>query len=433
MICKHCGQENPDESTFCQSCGKRLDGKKVCPVCGAKIDEEAKFCGVCGANFETAKEEVAVAQAATQESAPQTSAKTFDKEKINKYVSLTALTFACIAAVVGLIFTFLIGVEASAFGQSTSQNIYHYFGDAYKDLSTEGLDGTQSFLLYLPNIMGTVVSAGAILFTVCFALRTAYEGYKQYSKKQENANVAKYAVATYISFAVSATLFLAMHAMTAKSSGISVSAELNGATLAGLILGGISLGVYYCCRIYSNLETYKNKNSLIGCAIALGVAVLAMVVVGLAASPVASFKYSSEYTSIEYAGGYNFASSLYLPSAIYLEDGGKDITMLLYCLLGNLSQIIVAISAGIAIVKLAGIACGESKEEKVTKLLATTVLFAVANLVCAILSGGIIKDVMSLEEGVKVSYGMPIALLVISAIALAGTIAYKTVSAKSEQ
>lgn len=46
--CKNCSYQNDDEFIYCQECGERLDGKKICFDCKKEVPGEAKFCGYCG-------------------------------------------------------------------------------------------------------------------------------------------------------------------------------------------------------------------------------------------------------------------------------------------------------------------------------------------------------------------------------------------------
>lgn len=50
MICKNCNKEISEDFVYCPFCGKRADGKKICPKCGAEIDEVFSFCPKCGAD-----------------------------------------------------------------------------------------------------------------------------------------------------------------------------------------------------------------------------------------------------------------------------------------------------------------------------------------------------------------------------------------------
>ena len=50
MRCPHCEHTSPDDSTFCEACGARLE--RVCSACGAAASPGARFCRGCGAALE---------------------------------------------------------------------------------------------------------------------------------------------------------------------------------------------------------------------------------------------------------------------------------------------------------------------------------------------------------------------------------------------
>lgn len=50
-----CGNENPDESVFCNKCGKELqrrEGPRTCSRCGSANPSHVVYCGGCGADLE---------------------------------------------------------------------------------------------------------------------------------------------------------------------------------------------------------------------------------------------------------------------------------------------------------------------------------------------------------------------------------------------
>ena len=51
MRCANCGKDNPEGAVFCSECGRRLDGMRQCPACGKLIAEGSKFCSFCGMNI----------------------------------------------------------------------------------------------------------------------------------------------------------------------------------------------------------------------------------------------------------------------------------------------------------------------------------------------------------------------------------------------
>lgn len=350
-------------------------------------------------------------------------------DKVKRVVDLTGLILVCFAALFGLIFTFLIEVNGSGSVGSESAMIYHYFGDAYKGLPSEWENGYDKIITYMPKIAGAVVSAGAILSTVVFAVFTALEGYKQFSKKKKNTKLTTFAAATYLSFALCATLFLAIHTDAVKGLNKTVSeVRFSGATLAGLILGGIALGGYYCCRFVCNLHKYKNMNKLTSSVIALVVAALAVVVIALSACPVAV---DASQVSTSYLG-YFVMPKIYL-HYLLMTTGDANVdcsTIISLCIAGYISLIIVVVLSAITLMQFANAACGDGKGKILPVFTAVSLLCSMANLICAIGAASEIEKLVY-DENVF-SHAVPIAMLVLNAVALAGSIVYRVLSSKQE-
>lgn len=61
MICRNCGTENKETSSFCKKCGTELkcinldmpSSRKYCIICGSRLGENAEFCRNCGAKIES--------------------------------------------------------------------------------------------------------------------------------------------------------------------------------------------------------------------------------------------------------------------------------------------------------------------------------------------------------------------------------------------
>ena len=55
MNCPKCSKEIDEDSTFCPSCGEKLNAEssKKCPKCDVSNEPEASFCTKCGYNFYT--------------------------------------------------------------------------------------------------------------------------------------------------------------------------------------------------------------------------------------------------------------------------------------------------------------------------------------------------------------------------------------------
>ena len=57
MTCNECGKELPDDSVFCQFCGKRMEAKQntpknICKYCNKENNLNAVYCRFCGENIE---------------------------------------------------------------------------------------------------------------------------------------------------------------------------------------------------------------------------------------------------------------------------------------------------------------------------------------------------------------------------------------------
>ena len=429
MVCKNCGHDNPDKVTFCQNCGKRMDGKKVCPSCGAQIDEDAKFCGYCGAGVEEeAKAEVAVATATVNTSEP---AKLANVQKVLSYVSLGLVAFS---ALMGFIFTFCIGIEANIASFGKSFMLYEYFGNAYENIVTTDMTVPQKIILYLPNVFGTLISAVALIANIVFFALTVSSVVKQFAYKKENTNFIKYATGTYLSFAIFSTLFLALHAVniTSYTDAVSVSGGItfNKPTLAGLILGGIGFGGYCGCGIVSNISKYKNSKTLVNAVIALILALLAVVVLGLVSLPVMQIKYS--YSSYYYTQKMDYSLGYFGASSFGIGRGTDEnsIKLIVFEFVGFASQIIIAGLALNLLVKFINAVCYGNKPQKLLGSAITNLVFSALNIACAVLIAQEIVELNSSFESSSIGYGMPIAVLVLNVLALAGIIAYRIYSSR---
>ena len=46
MRCPSCNHDNPDDASFCEECGAKLE--LICPACRASVSPGARFCKKCG-------------------------------------------------------------------------------------------------------------------------------------------------------------------------------------------------------------------------------------------------------------------------------------------------------------------------------------------------------------------------------------------------
>ena len=66
MRCVNCGEENPKDATYCDSCGTRLT--LVCPSCNKELRQGARFCGSCGSAMDSPAIETSLSVSPSQSS-----------------------------------------------------------------------------------------------------------------------------------------------------------------------------------------------------------------------------------------------------------------------------------------------------------------------------------------------------------------------------
>lgn len=270
MICARCGTDNVEGAVFCKKCGRRLDGNAICPHCGNLTPGDGEFCIHCGSNrnapidenLKYQKESEASLVKNTKPFTPTPSVGTSviatnkkttkNVNQVNKSVGLKSskLTFAfrltsfissCLVIFFSTLFTFLVGVipTLSTSGESASTgegvNLYYFFSDALDVLGTA--NGSE---FYLPGIIFGIIVVIAGLIGIAITLGFSIKAIVTWVKNKETS-ITKYAVISYFVFIGLVSLFMLITCTSIDTSGISVKYSLNGATIAGIILGAIFL------------------------------------------------------------------------------------------------------------------------------------------------------------------------------------------------
>ena len=175
------------------------------------------------------------------------------------------------------IFTFLVGAttqvsigSASAGAGIVNFDIYYYFSDAFAfDSDIFGSD------YILPaSVLGliTVILAFvAVIVTLGFTIKGAIS----YFKKKEG-DLTKYGVVSYFIFVSLATLFMLFISTSMEVASVTTSYVLNGATIAGIVIGGILLLISLVMNalnrgIGGNLKGYLYSTISTGVMLVFGV------------------------------------------------------------------------------------------------------------------------------------------------------------------
>lgn len=239
MNCPFCGTENTDDSLYCKKCGRKMSGTVTCPVCGASAPADGEYCTRCGAKLNTH----APAQAEREKPRP---------AAWRQVLVTVGNALAVFAALASVIFLFCLGCEngiadtGDMWLDLSGRNIYYYFGEVYRDLyniftsSSPVLVGAAGYTF---AIAGTLLSAGMIVSVSVLFILTLVRFVRSFSGK--GGSVTAMAAKTYFVYLAFSLLFLALHAVQTifpdDVSGLSYHASLNGATVAGIVIGAVGI------------------------------------------------------------------------------------------------------------------------------------------------------------------------------------------------
>ena len=258
MECKFCSTENSDNAVYCKNCGKRLDGKIVCPscgkttdagayceMCGARIDGklvcecgaivEGNYCLQCGRPSPKIKFKPADARQRAAAYAATDGSYVAPWQKIVKIVSSSS---AMLGVLMAFIFVFMIGVKADLKGKAPSEisalfdlnlseKIWYYFGDAYSEiqdslLSMTEYSGQYATSLYINAVFGTIIASLTLIGVCVGAVITTVSFVKHFTEKKEfNFKAAVFTIGTYLagSMAMLALEYVKVAAKGYTSSG----------------------------------------------------------------------------------------------------------------------------------------------------------------------------------------------------------------------
>ena len=433
-LCPKCGTRHEPNAKFCQECGARLDGKVNCPKCGTLTDANATFCAECGARLDGKGSAKAVKAAPGKENVR-------DREqlkgKVMNILALTGVICVLLSALIGLVFAFVSGVSMvdTESKEKVTSMLYDYFGNNYKDLDKmrdvinemfgwKNMGEAREFALYFPVVLGTAVSAVGLLGVVALSALTAFKAYKKYYKK-EDANVVAPAAATYLTFVTMATLLLVLVSMRGDDSKTTFSA----ATLAGIITGGVLLGLGVLLLVVANFKEFKGFNASVGAISAIAVSAFTVVVLALASLPAGGLKVEALFDSTEM----NFGLLTVMQSMLMIVEEDDVINKIVaFATVGGVAGVALAVTSAVTLFRKVPALCNGKNKSNIV-LGAVIVGLAVVYLVFTILTLNAIIDTPMFEgvdtDLIKRNLAVPIALLVMAVLAcgaeLAGRFVHK--------
>lgn len=455
MVCKHCGTENPEEAVFCMTCGERVDGKVHCPVCGALNPTEATFCIQCGGRMDNKRvcpecgtlNEAGVnfclgCGHAFEKPRAQKSARSRETSReggrtLADWFRLFGGIGVMAAAFFALVFTFCIGITTrteSLFDTVTETDfLYVYFGGRYKTLASalkgvgEGA-GYMKFALYFPTVLGTLVAAGGLVSVIALSAVAAVRYVRALMQRDGKTNFFRPAVAAYAVFVAAAT---AIRALNGTSDGTS-TISLNGATIAGIVLGAVFLVAGTVLNLLpegKELLTRKKLTLLISAAVGgvFFVLIFALAPMGIGAvesgdsvtaSTASTASLMATIGSLYYSMGFGSYGSTSVDAPI-----GQAIVYAL----SQLFQLAVITLALFAFIKLFADLTSE-KAKSPLRLVIPLVVCAAGYLAMTVTVGALFNSY--LETDVKFGYAAPAVLFVFSVLQLARVIAEKLLCKK---
>lgn len=357
MKCNNCGTENPDEALFCKNCGARLDGNVTCPHCGKLLPADSKFCMYCGYRFGDAYAQTNVPAAGAygagygyapaQAYAP----KRVSAPTVLKYVSDG---LAMLAALFAFIFMFLIGVRLGISGMdvSASTGFFYFFGDAYDAL--DNLSDAMSEIMRGGMIMGTVATALILLAVSALFISTAVRYILTLFKKTKKG-MNGLAAATFFSYIAGIMLFLTCISGSGDMNADGIEIMLNGATIAGIVLGGLFLLAAVVTDLVAKRETALTASALKGSVTGLVAVALMIVLLCLPAFGVVSFRITSDGTTLSTDLGitnlFSFIAGMEDNMNGYNEMriGESIITVMFFILFVGLSAVSVTALSGLSV------------------------------------------------------------------------------------
>lgn len=297
MKCYHCGAEVEEGSVFCGNCGTKV--LTACPDCGAPVNGN-KFCRQCGKQLYEGKIFNRVQKARRDSNSSKISEDSLAASDVlwKRIVVLIGSICGCIAVLFSFLFVFFIGCEitsgqelAGSFGIDRNMDIIYMFGEAWEDF------GHATDLLEVENMtlgpilcsligvpLGTVVFAGSmialfVLFIICVVRYVAY------FRGKPCKGIEKLTLVMYFLYALSAALIhmLVATSMQTTISGVKVAVGtgFNAATLSGLVIGGVMIGLFIFSRIIVRAKSLCSKRVIVPlvlnfCIIVIGAVIWAL-------------------------------------------------------------------------------------------------------------------------------------------------------------
>ena len=478
MLCPFCATENPEGAGFCKKCGRRMDAKINCPTCGALNDGDALFCNACGKRIDLDSDTIPNAhdeKGRTHVCDCTEKTKSTPRLDGKKLLELIGGISAILAVLFSLIFLFFTGLKtelsdslaqilsisfrADEFLAATreSMNIYYFFGEGYREVKV-ALDSlaeagryneAYAVTSYLYLVFGTIVSAGMIIAVPVLAILATIR-FLNKLLGQSDKPVGPLAMATYFTFLGGSLALLVLYnqctTLTLNSaalrylqelgeyyygtpfdlSNLSGSVRFNSETVAGIVLGGIFIGLYLATRIASRGKELLNVRTVIDNSIALVGMVFALLFISFASGAMGGFTMTvseSKYR-LSATSGFSPLTMLHLIVAQYTFPGsdiGETIPAQILLYSATLLSLAVVILGVVNVFGSAKVLVGKRAGLTIPIVLTTV---TICYLIVGLITVNAAVDALPLpDEGIRANYTTLILTTVFSFLCLLTSIA----------
>lgn len=448
MFCPKCGSPIADGVAFCSNCGNRVTPNQSQPVPAQPQPAPVQPQPVPVQPYPAA------AQPQPVPVQPQPAYVQPVYTGWRKWVILAGSICGALAVLVSFIFTFLIGAAAyypSELGGfigevRTEWGIEYFFSGAFEELADtfEAIGNDAPFdmahILFtiFSSMFGSLIFAGFIIAMIVVFIKSIIR-YINHFKGKDTKGISKLTTGAYLFYALGASLIVSMFVSNTSESafGESVSTGIgySGATVAGLALGGVFVGLFVASRIAVHGKNLIKLNVLIPGILTVCTCVFAAVVWALAAGPLVGV--AEEGASVTY-GFLPLIQGLRI-SSVELENAtgaiadvlaNKVIVLALSIVSWSLLIVLLCVISKL-VTKTVRSLENPADAESGLGLAITQLIFSVIVAIMAIVVlGDDYREVIDAFEGADANLGPVIALLVMSVIVLALTIANKVMLGK---